>query len=130
VNSTGSSERPTQAKQTAPFTVHYTLPLDAFAIGSEHGKWTVRCGTLVIAFNSNGTIIAHHAEEVTFTLKDEAVRQPAGKVLPVDVEIDLSRGDAYLYLGAWDVTSKRLGTLEIPYHADVAKAAQDSHGSK
>ncbi|HEY2002560.1 MAG TPA: VWA domain-containing protein [Acidobacteriaceae bacterium] len=130
VNSTGSSERPTQAKKTAPFTVHYTLPLDAFAIGSEHGKWTVRCGTLVIAFNSNGTIIAHHAEEVTFTLKDEAARQPAGKVLPVDVEIDLSRGDAYLYLGAWDVTSKRLGTLEIPYHADVAKAAQDSHGSK
>jgi VWFA-related protein len=130
VNSTGSSERPTQAKKTAPFTVQYSLPLDAFAIASEHGKWTVKCGAVVIAFNANGTIIARHAEEVTFTLKDEAARQPAGKVLPVDVEVDLARGDAYLYVAAWDVTSKRLGTLEIPYHADVAKTAQGSQGSK
>jgi hypothetical protein len=76
------------------------------------------------------TIIAHHAEEITFTLKDEAAREPAGKVLPVDVEVDLSRGDAYLYVAAWDVTSKRLGTLEIPYHADLAKTGQSSHASK
>jgi VWFA-related protein len=130
VSSKGTSERPTQAKKTAPFTVHYSLPLDSFAIASEHGKSTVKCGAVVIAFNSNGTIIAHHAEEITFTLKDEAARQPAGKVLPVDVEVDLSRGDAYLYVAAWDVTSKRLGTLEIPYHADLAKTAQGSHASK
>jgi hypothetical protein len=85
---------------------------------------------VVIAFNSNGTIIAHHAEEITFTLKDEAAREPAGKVLPVDVEVDLARGDAYLYVAAWDVTSKPLGTLEIPYHADLAKTAQSSHALK
>ena len=130
VNLTGNSERPKQPKKTAPFTVHYSLPLDSFAIASEHGKSTVKCGTVLIAFNSNGTIIAHHAEEITFTLKDEAARQPAGKVLPVDVEVDLARGDAYLYVAAWDVTSKRLGTLEIPYHADPAKTVRASHASK
>jgi hypothetical protein len=130
VSSTGNSERPKQPKKTAPFTVHYSLPLDAFAIATEHGKSTVKCATVVIAFNSNGTIIAHHGEEVAFTLTDEAARQPAGRVLPVDVEVDLFRGDAYLYVVAWDVTSKRLGTLEIPYHADLAKAAQGSHASK
>jgi hypothetical protein len=90
----------------------------------------VKCGTVVIAFNSNGIIIAHHAEEITFTLKAEAARQPAGKVLPVDVKVDLARGDAYLYVAAWDATSKRLGTLEIPCHADLAKTAQGSHASK
>jgi VWFA-related protein len=130
VSSTGNSERPKQPKKTAPFTVHYTLPLDAFAIASEHGKSTVKCGAVVIAFNANGTIIAHHAEEIAFTLKDEAAREPVGKVLPVDVEVDLSRGDAYLYVAAWDVTSKRLGTLEIPYHAELAMTAPGSHASK
>jgi VWFA-related protein len=79
VNSTGTGERPTQAKKTVPFTVHYSLPLDAFAIASEHGESTVKCGTVVIAFNSNGTIIAHHAEEITFTLKDEAASSPLEK---------------------------------------------------
>jgi hypothetical protein len=34
-------------------------------------------------------------------------------------------------VAAWDVTSNRLGTLEIPYHADLApQAAQGSHASK
>jgi VWFA-related protein len=130
VTLTGSGAGPTRPKKTAPFTVQYLLPLDAFAIASEHGKWAVKCGATVIAFNSNGTIIAHHAEEITFTLKDDAARHPAGRLLPVDVQIDLPRGDAYLYVAAWDMTTKRLGTLEIPYHADVAKTLQGSHASK
>jgi VWFA-related protein len=130
ISSTDSTASPGRTKKTAPFTVQYSLPLDAFAIASEHGKWMVKCGAAVIAFNANGTIIAHHAEEITFTLKDEAARQPAGKLLPVDVEVDLSRDDAYLYVAAWDVTTKRLGTLEIPYHADVPKTIQGLHASK
>jgi hypothetical protein len=130
IRSTGSTASPGRTKKTAPFTVRYSLPLDAFAIASEHGKWMVKCGAVVIAFNSNGPIIAHHAEEITFTLKDEAARQPAGKLLPVDVEVDLSRGDAYLYVATWDVTSKRLGTLGIPYHADMPKMPEGSHASQ
>lgn len=130
VSSTGSSENLARSKKTAPFTVQYSLPLDAFAMESVNGKQTVKCGAAVIAFNANGTIIAHHAQEVTFTLRDDAAAHPAGKLLPVSVEIDLSRGDAYLYVAAWDMTSKRLGTLEIPYHAEAPQAAQGSHPSK
>jgi hypothetical protein len=130
VSSTGTSENLARPKKTAPFTVQYSLPLDAFAMESVNRKQTVKCGAAVIAFNANGTIIAHHAEEITFTLSDEAARQPAGKVLPVNVEVDLSLGDAYLYVAAWDMTSKRLGTLEIPYHAEAPQAAPGSHPSK
>jgi VWFA-related protein len=62
ISSTDSTASPGRTKKTAPFTVQYSLPLDAFAIASEHGKWMVKCGAAVIAFNANGTIIAHHAE--------------------------------------------------------------------
>jgi VWFA-related protein len=130
VGSTGSSKRLARSKKTAPFTVQYSLPLDAFALSSENGRWEVKCGAAVMAFNGNGTMIAHRVEEITFRLKDEAALQPAGELLPVDVEVDLSRGDAFLYVVAWDMTSKRFGTLEIPYHADLPKQPHDTQASR
>jgi VWFA-related protein len=114
---------------TSPFTVTYSLPLDAFAMASVGGKQTVTCGAAVIAFNDKGTVVAHRGQEVTFTLTDEAAAHPAGKLLPVDLKIDLSQGDVYLFVAAWDMASHRLGTLEIPYHADRANGPQRTPAS-
>lgn len=109
---------------TKPFTVHYSLPLDAFASENIDGKEIVNCGVAAIAFNGNGTLIARHGQKITFTLKNEAAIHPDGKLLPIDLVIDLPAGDAYLYLAAWDIASKRLGTLEIPYRVMTKKASQ------
>ncbi len=109
-----------------PFTVEYSLPLDAFAIESVGGKPTVECGTAVIAFNDDGTVIAHQGQEVTLTLKADAAAHPAGKVLPISLEVDLPKGNSYLYVAAWDITSKRLGTLEIPYRVPTTRDLQQT----
>jgi hypothetical protein len=111
----GSAKPEKLHRGTRPFTVEYSLPLDAFATERVNGKLIVKCAAAVLAFNNNGTLIARHAQETRFTLKDGAATRPAGKVLPVDLEIALPKGDVYLYVAAWDVASRRLGTLEIPY---------------
>ena len=128
--STAGVQSEKQRKGTAPFTVQYALPLDAFEVRSVNGKPTVQCGAAVIAFNGNGTIIARRAQAATFTLKEDAAARPAGKLLSVDLEVDLSKGNVYLYVAAWDITSKRVGTLEIPYQVDAMKGPQDAHTAK
>jgi hypothetical protein len=35
-------------------------------------------------------------------------------LIPVDQQINLHKGQKYLYLAVWDMTSGRLGTLQIP----------------
>lgn len=130
LSSTGDVQVKKPRKGTAPFTVQYSLPLDAFEVKSVNGKPTVRCGAAVIAFNDNGTMIAHRAQEITFSLKEDAAAHPTGKVLPLNLEVDLSKGDVYILVGAWDIASRRLGTLEIPYHVDLPKQSQDTHGLK
>ncbi|HEX4582805.1 MAG TPA: VWA domain-containing protein [Acidobacteriaceae bacterium] len=130
IHTAEANARPARQKRTAPFTVQYSLPLDAFEIKMISGKPTVQCGAVVIALNANGTVTARHAQEITFTLKEEAASHPAGKRLPVDVEVQLATGDVYLYLAAWDVSSKRLGSLEIPFHVDAPKPAHDTHASQ
>lgn len=122
----GSAKPEKLHRGTKPITVQYSLPLDAFASENIGGKEIVKCGVAVIVFNDNGTLIARHGQEVTFTLKNEAAIHPAGKLLPVNLAIDLPGGDAYLYLAAWDMASKRLGTLEIPYRVLTNKASRRS----
>jgi VWFA-related protein len=123
----GNNTPPKIRKGTAPFAVHYVLPLDAFQMTTASGKSTVDCVAAVIAFNDKGTVVAHHAQEIAFTLKGDAAAHPAGRLLPLDIEIDLPKGDVYLYVAAWDLTSKRLGTLEIPYHVESSKKTKDAH---
>ena len=117
-------------KGVASLVVRYLLPLDAFEMTDVDGKQTVQCAAAVLAFNDNGTVIAHRAQEITFTLKDEAAADPVGRLLPVDVDIDLSQGDVYLLVAAWDMKSKRVGTVEIPYHADRPKPPPEARDSK
>jgi hypothetical protein len=97
---------------------------------TANGKSSVDCGAAVIAFNDKGTMVGNHAQEIAFTLKSDAATHPTGKRLPFSVEIDLPKGDVYLYVAAWDLTSKRLGTLEIPYHVESLKKAKDAQASR
>jgi VWFA-related protein len=106
-----------KGKAGLPLTVHYSLPLDAFAQNTVNGKSTVLCGAAVYAFNANGAQVGQHAEKVTFTLKELVAKQPAERRLPLDVTLAPQKGDVYLLVAAWDMGGgQRRGTLEIPYH--------------
>ncbi|HEX4534378.1 MAG TPA: VWA domain-containing protein [Rhizomicrobium sp.] len=117
-------------KGALPYTIEYSLPLDAFNIKRVDGKWKVDCGAEIIALNPYGSVISHQAKLITFTLREEAALHPVGQDLLLEEEIDLTKGDVYVYVAVFDRGSKRLGSMEIPYHVDVLKQAKDSHASK
>jgi VWFA-related protein len=102
----------------AAYTVESSLPLDAFTIKSDGGKWKVACGLEMIALNSNGSVVSQVSKKIAFTLREEAAQHPLGQELPLEEEIDLPKGDLYVYVAIADAGSRRLGALEIPYHAE------------
>lgn len=102
-------------KKHEPITVHFQLPLDAFAMEPAHDRQVVHCAAAVYAFKLSGTLADARAQEVTFQLTPQAVANPAGRTLPVDVQLSLPRDTATLQLVAWDKGSgHRVGTREIP----------------
>lgn len=113
-----------------PYTVESSLPLDAFTIRNVDGKWKANCGLEMIALNNNGSVVAQVSKNITFTLRDEAARHPAGQELPLEEEIDLPKGDVYIYIAIADTGSRRLGALEIPYHVAAPKQLQAMSASK
>lgn len=101
-------------KGTIPYSIHYSLPASDFTIKTVHGQPEVEIGVAVLAFNDQGSSETRLANQLTFAINEDNLRLHPKALIPADQQIDLQKGQKYLYLAVWDMTSGRLGTLQIP----------------
>ena len=101
-------------KGTTPYSIHYSLPAADFTLKTVHGKPEVEIGVAVFAFNDAGSAETRLADKLTFAINEDNLRLHPKALIPVDQQINLHKGQKYLYLAVWDMTSGRLGTLQIP----------------
>jgi hypothetical protein len=69
---------------------------------------------VLTAFDGNGEIVDHVAEQFTLGLNEEKLRLQPHASVPFQEQISLKKGEFYLYLTVWDMTSGHMGTLEMP----------------
>jgi len=101
-------------KGNVPFSVRYSLPVDAFTRQTVDGQSAVIFGVAAVVLNRDGRAVDAHAERVTMTLNEDVARLHPDIPLAFDQQLNLKKDDQYLYLAVWDTTSGRLGTLQIP----------------
>ncbi len=100
------------------YRIHYTLPATAFqrqssaSAAGQTSELTVGVG--VLAMNRNGTPLMRKARQSTFEVNETRLSRNPNTPVEVDQDIDLAKGDTFLYLVAWDPTGERVGTLNIP----------------
>ena len=105
---------PPPKKGSVPFSISYSLPLDAFTQQTVDGKPKVIFGVAAVVLNRDGRAVDRRAERVTMSLNEDAARLHPNAPLAFDQRLNLKKDDQYLYLAVWDTTSGRLGTLQIP----------------
>jgi hypothetical protein len=120
----GTIPAPPPKKGSVPYSIRYSLPADVFTQQTIDGKREVIFGVGVIALNRDGRAVETHANQVTINLNDDVVRANPGVQLAFDQQLILQKNDEYLYLAVWDMTSGRLGTLQVPL-----KAPKTGHGN-
>ncbi|MGA7314349.1 MAG: VWA domain-containing protein [Silvibacterium sp.] len=120
----GTIQAPPPKKGSVPYSIRYSLPADVLTQQTIDGKHEVIFGVGVIALNRDGRAIETHASQVTMRLNDDGVRVNPGGQLAFDQRLNLKKDDEYLYLALWDMTSGRLGTLQVPL-----KAPKAGHGN-
>jgi VWFA-related protein len=113
---------PPPKKGSVPFSIRYSLPVDAFTPQTVGGKPEVIFGVAAAVLNRDGRVVDTRAERVTMTRNEDVVRLHPEIQLVVDQRLNLKKDDEYLYLAVWDMTSGRLGTLQIP--VQVSKTAK------
>lgn len=113
-------------KGETPFLVRYSVPASALTLAHVDGKPTITFGIAAFAVNRDGRAVARHGVQVRMTINDESLRQHPDAPVVVDQQLNLNKGDEYLYLAVWDMASRRMGTLQIA--VDVPKAGKPNHG--
>jgi VWFA-related protein len=124
---TTSVPAPPPSKGAVPFSVRYSLPANALAQRTIDGKQEVTFRVTAIVIDRYGRAIDSRAEQVTIALNEAAIRNHPDAPLTFDQRLNLKKDDEYLYLAVWDVTSGRLGTLQVP--VDVPKPDKQVHAN-
>lgn len=104
-------------KGTIPYTIHYLLPVAAFTPRTVAPKHQIEFGVAAFSFDKNGEPIARLGNRVTLGFNPAKLRAAKNAYFAFDQRINLRKGQNYLYLAVWDMTSGRLGTLHIPFEA-------------
>jgi VWFA-related protein len=110
----GSLPTPPAKKGAAPFSIRYTVPIDALTVKQVDGKHQVVFGVAVIALNRDGSPEERNAQQVTMTFKEEVFRRDPNLAITLDQQLNLAKGDQFLSLGVWDTATGRAGSIQIP----------------
>lgn len=106
-------------KGEIPYSVRYSVPLDALTGKTVDGKQQYVFGVAAIVINHYGSQVQRQAKQLTLTLNDAAVVRYQKAPVAIDEQLGLKKDDEYLYLAVWDQASGHLGTLQVP--VDVRK---------
>lgn len=110
----GTLPAPPPMKGTVPYSVRYTLPIDAFAVRTVDGKPEIVLGVAAIARSYNGYPAKRGADQMTVVLKDDVLRNGPHLPITLDQPLNLAKSDQYLSLSIWDTISGRFGSIQIP----------------
>ena len=103
------------------YAVHYTVPLEALTRQMVNGETQVSVGAAILAFNRLGRLTEHVAQKLTFSLNDEKLKENPTAKFGFDQQINLAKGQDYLYIAVWDTSNGRLGTLQLPLDVEKKK---------
>jgi VWFA-related protein len=111
---TGSLTPPSAKKGAVLFSIRYTVPIGALTIRTVNGRHQLIFGVAAVALNRDGRRVARKADQITMTLNEEVFRRSPNLPIVLDEQLNLAKDDKFLYLGVWDTSSGRFGSIEIP----------------
>ncbi|GGG92022.1 VWA domain-containing protein [Silvibacterium dinghuense] len=109
---------PKSRRGSKPYILRYSLPFSDIVTtpgsGQENGLQQIKVAVASMQLSSVGTPLEKRAELVQLTTTDQNAQAGAGRVILIDQPVNIGKDDAYLYLGVWDQTSGRTGTVTVP----------------
>ena len=96
------------------YTLHYSVPAQSVTANGAGASSQAVLGTAVLAMGSSGHAAARLIQRVTLTFDEQRAKNVPDAKLGFDQQINLPKGEVYLYVAVWDAANGRLGTVQIP----------------
>ncbi len=113
-SSAGAIAAPPPKKNQVPYTIHYTLPAADFTQQLQDGRPRVVIGTGVLGVNRLGAPVVRQLERAQVGIDPEKFRAYPNGTVGFDEQINLPKGEEFLYIMVWDENSGRFGTVQAP----------------
>jgi VWFA-related protein len=105
------------------YVVEYFVPAkDVYAAYIQGNTGTEELGAAVFVYDRNGELVSRKALKFALGVDQQKVRSLPDAKLIFAQSVNLPQGSNYLYLGVWDMTTGRMGTLNAA--VDVKKATR------
>ena len=116
----GDRTAPAKRDQTR-YNIRFSLPAADFEQQTGQGRTSVTIGIGIFGLNRLGTRVAQSMKTVEAGIDVEKLHATPRGTIGIDEQIDLPKGDAFLYLVAWDEHSGRFGMVDAPVTVPKAK---------
>ena len=100
-------------KNETTYDIHYSLRA-ADLVQSAGAQPHVTLGTGVVAVNRLGSTVARQMKKVQLGMDPDKLRSYPNGQVEFDLEINLPKGDDFLYLTVWDGSTGRVGMIQAP----------------
>lgn len=97
------------------------MPVDVLTKEIVNGQTKISVGAAILAFNRYGGLTGHVAQKLTFELNQGKLKENSTAKFGFDQQINLPKGEDYLYIALWDTSNGRLGTLQLPLDVEKTK---------
>lgn len=109
-----AAQAPPPKKGSVAFSIRYSFPVDVLTQQTVDGKPEVVFGVAAVALNGDGRAVDRDGDRVTLALNKDVLQLHPDAPVIFDQRLNLNKDDRYLSLAVWDMTSGRIGTLQIP----------------
>lgn len=106
-----------------PYAIIYHVPvadLAAKSVDPDH-RGTYLVGSGVLAFDKDGALLRREGQKLTMSVDEREIRAKPDGEMKFDQEVDLPKGEDYLYLVVWDTTTGRVGMMNVSLNVEKAK---------
>jgi VWFA-related protein len=102
------------------YVVEYYVPAkDVYAASIQGNVGTDELGVAVFVYDRNGELVSRKALKFTLSIDEQKARSLPNAKLNFALTVNVPQGSNYLYLGLWDMTTGRMGTVNAA--VDVKK---------
>jgi VWFA-related protein len=105
---------PRKKKGPVSLTVRYSLPIDELTGQTIGGKKKFVFHLAAIAISRDGNSTERNFNRVTLSYDQGSFPRRSHAPIVIDRQLSLAKDDEYIFLAVWDVSSGRLGTLQMP----------------
>ncbi len=116
------SAQPHVSGRKTAYSIRYFLPAADFQHSEDNGQGQVMAGAAILAVNDYGRPVAHAIQVFKLNFDEKQLEAQPNAALSLDQQIEVPRGQNYLYLAVWDTATGRVGTIQLPL--DVTRAQQ------